>query len=75
MILFRALISHRFYRAVRSIPIFFLLAFSVQLDANPPQTRQETQTPKERAIGRKLEEKGVPNFGEVTPTLYRRAAQ
>jgi len=71
MILFRALISHRFYRAVRSIPLFFLLAFRVQLDASPPQTRQETQTPKERAIGRKLEEKGVPNFGEVTPTLYR----
>ena len=24
-----------------------------------------------RAIGRRLEEKGVPNFGEVTPNLYR----
>jgi len=32
---------------------------------------QEEKSPKTRAIGRKLQEKGVPNFGEVTPTLYR----
>ncbi len=34
-------------------------------------TNQEEKSPKTRVIGRKLEEKGVPNFGEVTPTLYR----
>jgi tyrosine-protein phosphatase SIW14 len=43
--------------------------------APAPQTtapkNQEEKSPKARAIGRKLEEKGVPNFGEVTPTLYR----
>jgi tyrosine-protein phosphatase SIW14 len=32
---------------------------------------QEAKTLKTRAMGQKLEEKGVPNFGEVTPTLYR----
>jgi tyrosine-protein phosphatase SIW14 len=36
-----------------------------------PQTKEETQSPKERAIGRRLDEKGVPNFGQVTPNLYR----
>jgi tyrosine-protein phosphatase SIW14 len=30
-----------------------------------------TNSPATRAIGRKLQENGVPNFGEVTPTLYR----
>jgi len=35
------------------------------------QTKDETQPPAVRAIGRKLAQKGVPNFGEVTPTLYR----
>jgi tyrosine-protein phosphatase SIW14 len=35
------------------------------------QTKQETQPPAVCAIGRRLQEKGVPNFGEVTPTLYR----
>lgn len=32
---------------------------------------QSAKSPRARAIGRKLQEKGVPNFGEVTPTLYR----
>jgi protein-tyrosine phosphatase len=36
-----------------------------------PQTKEESQSPRVRAIGRRLEEKGVPNFGEVTPNLYR----
>jgi len=35
------------------------------------QTKEETQPPAVRAIGRKLNEAGVRNFGEVTPTLYR----
>jgi tyrosine-protein phosphatase SIW14 len=37
----------------------------------PGATKEEAQTPAVRAIGRRLQEKGVPNFGEVTPTLYR----
>ncbi len=35
------------------------------------QTKEETQPAAVRVIGKKLEQKGVPNFGEVTPTLYR----
>jgi protein tyrosine phosphatase (PTP) superfamily phosphohydrolase (DUF442 family) len=34
-----------------------------------PETK--SKSPTTRVIGRKLREKGVPNFGEVTPTLYR----
>ena len=39
--------------------------------ATAGQTKDETQPPQVRAIGRKLEQKGVTNFGEVTPQLYR----
>jgi protein-tyrosine phosphatase len=31
----------------------------------------ESKSPQTRVIGRRLQETGVPNFGEVTPTLYR----
>ena len=41
------------------------------MDDTRPQTKEETQPPRVRAIGRRLSEKGVPNFGEVTPKLYR----
>ncbi|MGA8437449.1 MAG: hypothetical protein WB762_21250 [Candidatus Sulfotelmatobacter sp.] len=41
---------------------------AAQTDAPVNQSTKSSST---RAIGRKLEEKGVPNFGEVTPTLYR----
>ena len=49
------------------------LLCGITVDAEPalPQTKQETQSPKVRAIGRRLENKGVTNFGEVTPHLYR----
>ena len=50
---------------------FLLFAVQVRLEAAPPQTKQETQSPQARAIGRRLSDKGVTNFGEVTPTLYR----
>ncbi|MFZ0321864.1 MAG: dual specificity protein phosphatase family protein [Candidatus Sulfotelmatobacter sp.] len=52
-----------------------LLAVTVCVDGTAPQTtapkNQEEKSPKTRVIGRKLTENGVPNFGEVTPTLYR----
>jgi len=54
---------------VFSFTLFF--AGSATVDATNPQTKQETQTPAVREIGRKLDAKGVPNFGEVTPNLYR----
>jgi tyrosine-protein phosphatase SIW14 len=40
-----------------------------QTDQGP--TNQGTKSPAARVIGQKLLEKGVPNFGEVTPMLYR----
>jgi tyrosine-protein phosphatase SIW14 len=58
-------------RATITLSLALLFAVTARVDANAPQTKQETQSPKARAIGRKLDEKGVPNFGEVTPTLYR----
>jgi protein-tyrosine phosphatase len=48
-----------------------LCGVAVDAAPGPPQTKQETQSPKVRAIGRRLENKGVTNFGEVTPHLYR----
>jgi len=52
--------------------VVFAFVFSFALKAaTPAQTKEETQPPQVRAIGRKLEQKGVTNFGEVTPQLYR----
>jgi tyrosine-protein phosphatase SIW14 len=42
-----------------------------QIPTNEIPTNQGTKSPAARAIGEKLLEKGVPNFGKVTPTLYR----
>jgi tyrosine-protein phosphatase SIW14 len=57
----------------RFLSIAALLMAAVQGAA--PQTtaakNQEEKSPKTRALGQKLQEKGVPNFGEVTPKLYR----
>jgi protein tyrosine phosphatase (PTP) superfamily phosphohydrolase (DUF442 family) len=47
-----------------------LLASGARPQTNPPKN-QEHKSPKTRAIGRKLQATGVPNFGEVTPNLYR----
>jgi tyrosine-protein phosphatase SIW14 len=56
-----------------TILLFFTSLFAVTLpvDAAAPQTKEETQPPAVREIGRRLKEKGVTNFGEVTPALYR----
>src|SRR5256885_9671536 len=59
------------FRAASIICLTLLIAVTVSADGPPPQTKQETQSPKVRAIGRRLEEKGITNFGEVTPHLYR----
>jgi protein tyrosine phosphatase (PTP) superfamily phosphohydrolase (DUF442 family) len=45
-------------------------AVSAAQQTSAPQNQQE-KSPATRVIGRKLQQKGVPNFGEVTPTLYR----
>jgi tyrosine-protein phosphatase SIW14 len=61
------------FRVTRILPLALLLPVALNLGAGAAaaQTKEETQSPKVRAIGRRLEEKGVPNFGEVTPNLYR----
>jgi len=59
------------FRAARTLFLIVLYALAVSADVPAPQTKEETQSPKARAIGRRLEEKGITNFGEVTPHLYR----
>src|ERR1700691_328312 len=66
----RALMTLRFGGS-SILLLICLCAAAVCADAAAPQTKQETQSPKVRAIGRRLKEKGVTNFGEVTPQLYR----
>jgi tyrosine-protein phosphatase SIW14 len=48
-----------------------IISLTAPFDAARSQTKEETQPLGVRAIGRKLNEAGVRNFGEVTPTLYR----
>jgi tyrosine-protein phosphatase SIW14 len=59
------------FRVPSILSFLLLFAATVRLNADAPQTKQETQSPTARAIGRRLSGQGVPNFGEVTPTLYR----
>lgn len=62
---------------ISSLRPAIILSLTVLIAVTPggggasPQTKEETQSPAVRAMGRRLNEKGVPNFGEVTPTLYR----
>jgi protein-tyrosine phosphatase len=57
--------------ASKNVVLFLLLLSPALKVATPAQTKEQTQPPQVRAIGRKLEQKGVSNFGEVTPHLYR----
>jgi tyrosine-protein phosphatase SIW14 len=59
------------FRFIRTLPLILLFTFCVRVDANAPQSKQQTESPATRAIGRRLNEKGVRHFGEVTPNLYR----
>ena len=58
-------------RTVGLLSIMLLSGITAGMGGMAAQTKQETQPPAVRAIGHRLQEKGVPNFGEVTPTLYR----
>lgn len=52
--------------------ILTLLAFAGSaLECAAAQRKEETQPPAVKAIGRRLKQEGVTNFGEVTPSLYR----
>ncbi len=60
-------------QVVHAGPLALLLASALCLRAAPYQMETPTPTPVEHAIGTRLHEKGIPNFAEVTPTLYRGA--
>jgi tyrosine-protein phosphatase SIW14 len=59
------------FRAIGILSITLLSGITAGMGGMAAQTKQETQPPAVRAIGHRLQERGVPNFGEVTPTLYR----
>jgi tyrosine-protein phosphatase SIW14 len=50
-----------------------LLASALCLRAAPYQTEQAAPSPAQHAMGTRLHAKGIPNFAEVTPNLYRGA--
>lgn len=56
-----------------SIPFTLTLFFTLALNAREPQsaTTPPAQPPAPRAIGTRAQAKGIPNFGKVTPHLYR----
>jgi protein tyrosine phosphatase (PTP) superfamily phosphohydrolase (DUF442 family) len=48
-----------------------LFAMAIQLDARPQIGPTKPELHPEHDLGHRLKAKGIPNFGEVTPTLYR----
>ncbi len=58
-------------RASIVLPLTLLVSLTLWAGKAGPQTKRETQSSKARAIGRRLQQEGVRNFGEVTPHLYR----
>src|ERR1700675_1202917 len=52
------------------LAVFLGAAWGAAPQATAPQNQGE-KSPNTRALGRRLQGKSVPNFGEVTPTLYR----
>jgi len=50
-----------------------LLACALCVDAAPQQADKATPSPAEHAMGTRLHAKGISNFAEVSPTLYRGA--
>jgi len=50
---------------------FTLLSIALTLTAAPFQADKATPPPAPHAMGTRLKAKGIPNFGEVTPELYR----
>ena len=60
-----------YFRTIGILSIALLSGMTAGMGGTTAQTKQDTQPPSVRAIGRRLQEKGIPNFGQVTPTLYR----
>ena len=53
----------------RALAVRLLLAITLCIGAH--QASSDTSAPQEHSFGRRLIAKGIPNFGEVTPALYR----
>lgn len=58
-------------RNLSAVLALFLLAASVVRGAPEPPQANEDKPPSAHTMGHKLTRKGIPNFGEVTPSLYR----
>lgn len=58
---------------VLAFAIVALLAATLRIAAHPPQAANPAPGETKHPIARKLTLRGVPNFGEATPTLYRGA--
>lgn len=62
---------------VRTAAVVSVLAFAIYVAAGPrqatPVTSSPAQTPADHAMGTRLKTRGIPNFGQVTPSLYRGA--
>lgn len=57
------------------IPLFVLLAIHLSIGASPQTDHKDASHSKRSAsqhtMGEHLKAKGIPNFGQVTPTLFR----
>lgn len=62
-------------RIVLAVAFALSVSFAIFMDAAPRQADQQASPPADspaaRAIGIRWQAKGVPNFGKVTPQLYR----
>jgi len=60
-------------RPLLTLPLALVLFLALTLNAGQPQstTTPPAPTPAPRAIGTRSQAKGIPNFGKVTPNLYR----
>lgn len=59
-------------RMVSAVGFALLLSLAIHMDAAPAQQASPpADSPAARAIGIRWNAKGVPNFGTVTPSLYR----
>src|SRR5581483_4635587 len=59
-------------RVIRAA-LLITLAIGVASAGDEPAVKVEPPASTLRAMGRRLNQRGLPNFGEVTPTLYRGA--
>jgi protein tyrosine phosphatase (PTP) superfamily phosphohydrolase (DUF442 family) len=59
------------FHLTQSATFALLLLFALCLRAAPYQAEKPTPAPAEHMMGTRLHAKGIPNFGEVTPNLYR----